>query len=684
MQNRAMHHPARSLARVAVVAACASLLAGCTSGQQGDESDVSAVYAVPASLDALAQDTFFDHPWPSDLRLVNAAPKFTGFPNPRGFPLLDQYAEAASTALDGFTPAGAGYIRFSGPLDVESLPKSPRDAQDPKSSVQLIDIDPASPEHGQRKLISLRWQEEKGVYYRENTLSFMPTIGFPLRPKTRYALVATSALQAKSGGAIAQNPTLGKVVGVGDFDSSTRAARGALAPAVAELQMAGIPPANIVHLAVFTTADPTKELEIIRDAVATLVPPPVANPTLWKKGGKTDDYQEYRSRYGPTPNFQAGTIPFQLYGDGGNFVIENGQPVLQNNFDLRFSITVPNAEKCPEPAKGYPLVLFAHGTGGSYRSYLLDGSGGRLAQQCLASMGIDQIFHGDRPGAPADGDDGKISLLFFNFQNPIAARTNGRQAAIDEVQRVRLFTESHMVVPEGISVTHKDIHFDSSRLMYFGHSQGGLNGPLFTAVDPTVLGAVFSGAGAEIGIALLEKTKPDPSVAALVKSLLLGLNGDEAAELDIFHPALSLAQSMVDTVDPLHYARLQQIEPRPGFLPKSIYMTEGVNPDGTGDSYAPPHGIEAHALATGLPRQLPGERAIVESEWGGVQPVLVPAAGLTGNLGKGKASGVLAQWAVPADSDGHFVIFDVPAAQVQSVMFLKSLTTNPIGLVPAP
>src|SRR5262249_17405100 len=158
-----------------------------------------------------------------------------------------------------------------------------------------------------------------------------------------------------------------------------------------------------------------------------------------------------------------------------------------------------------------------------------------------------------------------ISILFFNFQNPTAARTNGRQSAIDEVQRARLFTESHMSIPATASASGKEVLFDASKLMFFGHSQGGLNGPLFTAVDGSARGAVFAGSGAQIAIALLEKTKPTPSVAALVKSLLLGLGTDEGNELDLFHPAISMVQSIIDTVDPLHYGRLQALEPRSGF-----------------------------------------------------------------------------------------------------------------------
>jgi hypothetical protein len=221
-------------------------------------------------------------------------------------------------------------------------------------------------------------------------------------------------------------------------------------------------------------------------------------------------------------------------------------------------------------------------------------------------------------------------------------------------------------------------------MLYFGHSQGGLNGPLFTAIDPATRGGVFSGSGADIAIGLLEKTEPQPSVSALVSSVLLGLDGPDASELDIFHPGMSLIQAMIDVEDPLHYGRLQAAEPRSGFAPKSIYMTEGINPDGTGDHYAPPPGIEAHALSIGLPLQLPDQHAIPQLAWGGPRSVTVPAAGLGRDLASGRASGVLAQWAVPPGTDGHFVVFDVLAAKEQAAQFLENLATDPQGLVPPP
>ena len=658
-------------------------LAACSSAPAPGTSDVTSLYVVPSSLSELSEERFFDHPWPSDLRLENGSPRLEGLYNPRQIAVIRVYIEAMKGVLDGFSPAAAGALRFTGPIDPLSLPQTPRDTLARGASVQLIDVDPASPERGARKLVSLSWRPDEGVYILPNTLEFMPTIGFPLRPHTRYAFVVTTAVQAASGGAISASADLAAVLGTSAADDRTRRAHAQLATAVKELELDGVAPDRIAHLAVFTTADPTKELFEVRDAVRASVPAPKADPAAWTVGYKNSSSTEYRGSYGPSPNFQAGKLPFEQYGDGGAFQIEGGKPKLVDTFDLRFSLMVPAATKCPMPAEGYPIVLYAHGTGGDYLSYTDDGTGALLAKKCIATMGVDQIFHGTRPGAPLVVNEAKTELLFFNFENPVAARTNPRQSAIDEVQRARLFTESKLVIPAAIAQGGKEIRFDASKLMYFGHSQGGLNGPLYMAADDSSRGGVLSGSGALISVNLLQKTEPQPSVAALVKTIFLGLTGEEEAEADAFHPIISLAQDMIDVADPIHYARNIIAEPRAGASARSIYMTEGINPDGTGDSYAPPHGIEAHALAIGLPLQLPDQRAIVEGQWGGPAPLVIPTGGLSGNLANGKASGVLGQWAVPANSDGHFVVFHVPQAQQQAAQFLRNLADDPHGRVPS-
>ena len=216
----------------------------------------------------------------------------------------------------------------------------------------------------------------------------------------------------------------------------------------------------------------------------------------------------------------------------------------------------------------------------------------------------------------------------------------------------------------------------------FGHSQGGLNGPLFLAGSDLARGGVLSGAGSDLALNLLEKTKPVDVAAAF--RLLVGLaDRDSAAELSLFHPVMTLVQSIVDVADPLQYGGSITRAPRPGHAPKSIYQTEGIGPDGVGDSYAPPHGIEALSVAIGLPRQLAGVRPVTEAGWASLADVSVPSEGLSGDLADGRASGVLAQFVPTAGHDGHFVVFNDPKARDQAAGFLAILAADAKGRVPA-
>jgi hypothetical protein len=635
-----------------------------------------------SSKNEVCYPAFWDHPWPSDFRrTADGHLEVSGYPNPNSIVILDSYIEVIKKVLDGFSPQSSGFLRFSATIDTNDLPATPPDSIKTTSKVQLIDVDPKSPELGQRKLIELYYRQDEGVYWTPNTLSFRPAYGFPLRPSTQYALVVTKELRDKQGKAIQPSDALDQILGNSPATGARSTLKAAWDPALDQLEKVGISRKDIGHLTVFTTSDPTKELQAIRDDVRANQPAPKALTDNWKQSTQSASYDVYEGRYGPTPDYQAGTVPFAKTEDGGNFVFENGKPKVQRMYDQRFALAVPLAKDCPMPANGYPIVMYAHGTTGNYRSFL-GVTADSLAKRCMASMGVDQIFHGDRPGAPTGPNkDTTIEVLFFNFENPNAARTNARQSAIDEVQRARLFTESKMTVPGTVSRTQSEIKFDGSKVLFYGHSQGGLNGPLYMAVDDSTRGGVLSGSASIISITLLEKTEPAPSVANLVRTVFLGLRADEAEELNGFHPAISLAQSLIDPVDPIHYVGSIIKEPRPGFASKSILMTEGVNPDGSGDSYAPPRAIEAQAVAMGLPIQTPIIFPVPAMTYGPGQ-IDIPAGGTAGNLLGGKASGVLVQWRASDASDGHFVVSQIPAATAQAAEFCKNLTIDPIGKVP--
>lgn len=671
------------LASVLVPGLASSVTVACGSDPAGGSTaptQPTAIFSVPASLDELADARFFDHPFPSDLRTdADGSARFTGFPNPAAVPLLDSYVAATRGLLKGFSPVAAAYFRFTAAIDPATLPADPSQTLGAGASVQIVDVDPRSPERGQRRLAQTRWQEAEGLYWQPNTLAVLPMLGRPLRPKTRYAVVVTSKVRAQGGGPIARSADLDEVLGLGAGSERTRAARELFAPALDSLASAGVAKTDVVQMTVFTTNDPAEETYAAMDDVEANVAAPTAS--AWQQKEQTASYDLYEGVYGPSPNYQAGTAPYGKPSDGGAFALDGGRPRVQGTFDLRFALAVPNAARCPAPASGYPVVLYAHGTGGDYRSFVDDGTATSLANQCLASMGIDQIFHGTRPGSPPASDpqrDSTIQFLFFNFDNAAAARTSSRQAGIDVVQQARLFTHTKAKVPAATSRTGADIAFDPSNVTFFGHSQGGLNGPLFLAGSGLSRGGVLSGAGSVIGLALLDKTKP-VDVSAAVR-FLLGLSDPERAqELDIFHPAITLVQSIVDAADPVNYAAQITREPRPGKAPKSVYQTEGVNADGSGDTYAPPRGIEALSVAIGLPRVAPGVRTIAEAGWAGLADVTVGAGGVSGNLAGGAATGALAQFSPRPGRDGHFVVFDLAPARTQAATFLKDLAADPKG-----
>jgi hypothetical protein len=693
-----------------------AVLASCSSSpkKSAGPTGTQAVWIVPASLGDLSGLEFYDHPWPSDLRRnSDGTIHCNGFYNPHLIPILQQYIDTTCGTeygsdigadggviaepdaggspipgvLKGFSPAAAGFVRFTGDIDQTTLPVDAPHAAMAGSSVQLVDVDAKSPEHGQRKLIeTFFWPAPDGIYWVHDTLAVQPALGYPLRPDTQYAIVVTSAVTAVDGSTITPSSDLAEVLDLAPVEARVQAAHDLYAPAVADLAADGIPASSIVQLAVFTTNDPTADLFAVADDVHANVPAPTADPAQWTANDHTSDYDVYEGVYGPSPNYQEGTPPYS--NTGGNFVFDaSGKPVLQNTFTQTFCLVVPNATTCPAPAAGYPIVLYAHGTGGDYRSIVdeEDSFGELMAQNCLASIGINQLFAGNRPGSPGENDPnyaGDQDLLFINLNNPTALRTNMQQGAIDFLQLARLFTESSVTVPASLSRTQAAIAFDGTKVIFLGHSEGGADGPLFLAADKQALGGVLSGSGAMVEVGMLYKTQPAPSVSQAL-DLLLELNTpDEQAELNLFHPVLNFAQMIGDATDPLNYAKYIIQAPRPGFPPKSILQTEGVNPDGTGDEDAPPLGIEIHSVALGLPRETPGVHTIVEAPWGGLSDVTVPATGLTGNLAGGQASGVLGQFVPPPGDNGHFVAFDVPAAHAQVGAFCANLAANPKGLVP--
>lgn len=608
----------------------------------------------------------FALPWPNDLaRDADGRVDLGFFPSEGVHPLVTQYLRAFNHRLAGFSPTAAVYFTFGMDLDPASLPADAASTRRAESPLQLVDVDPRSPDRGAR--IPLQWYFRPTAtrYWPAHCLAVAPVFGFPMRPATRYALVVTRAVRGVGAVALERDVDLERMLADdATADPAIRAAREVYAPALGELERAGVARDRVLSVTTFTTDDPTAEFFRAADWIHR----EGARPTLTDLGPPSPGplFTTLRGHYGPNLVFQRGESPYGAQGSGDFELGPDGTPRLQRTEPVRFALTLPLT---PMPPNGYPIAIYAHGTGGDYRSFIRDRTAAALAAQGVAVLGFDQIFHGERaaPGTSAES-------AFFNFTNPSAGRTNNRQAALDLVQSGRFVRGFSFPLAEADAGAARVVRFDPDHVMFFGHSQGGLNGPLWLAADDGAGAAVLSGAGGSIAIALLEKTQP-VNIPLLVTSAL-GLSMGEFVTL---HPIVSLLQMLVDPSDPVNYGRYILREPRPAMRTAHIYQTQGFI-----DHYAPPAGIAALALSIGAPLTMPVLHP--EPSAALVGDGLLSRLSLRGNLGT-PASPVTASWmqfdAEPG-SDGHFVVFDIPAARLRAAAFLGSAGRDPAGVPTVP
>jgi len=303
------------------------------------------------------------------------------------------------------------------------------------------------------------------------------------------------------------------------------------------------------------------------------------------------------------------------------------------------ALTVPKGVAMP--VTGWPLVIYAHGTGGSFRSSVNDGVSLRLANVDgtvhMAVLSIDQVQHGPRRGtSTASPND-----LFFNFANPKAARGNPMQGAADQVALVRF--ASTFDLASGSSPTAAEIKFGA--IAYWGHSQGATEGAIAMPYVTGVKGAVFSGVGASLIDALLTKTSP-VNIAKAVPFVL-----QEPSTVDASHPVLGILQNDIDLADPLNHGRAMVVSPAQLTLAKHLFV-----PFGQKDTYAPPITQFTYALTAGVDVATPP--ATVTTPYQGLTSLGPKAVPLGGNRKPGTVviTDVVREYN-PTNYDGHFVSF---------------------------
>jgi pimeloyl-ACP methyl ester carboxylesterase len=213
------------------------------------------------------------------------------------------------------------------------------------------------------------------------------------------------------------------------------------------------------------------------------------------------------------------------------------------------------------------------------------------------------------------------------------------------------------------SVAGQKVRFDSARIGYFGHSQGGLTGALFLAVARDLRAAVLSGAGGGLSDTILLRKELDSGTNFDIKATLEGiLELEYEDELDLFHPVLTLVQTLVETTDPINYSAYY-LNDRFVDDPINVLITEGVD-----DPYTPAVTTDALAIAGRIPVIAPKVHDHPGFDLLDLTPIHLPVQGNQQAEDGRVSTAVLAQF----EGYGHFVAFDNPTCRAYYLSLFQS------------
>ncbi len=632
------------LVTMRAIALCLTIaLAACPS-----EEEPRVLVQMELPREGLGQ-TFLSTPWPSDLMRTNDGLDLSRFPNPYGSSTLEDVLRLFVTNT-GYPATGTLYFQVEGGIDEASLPQSAAASVLADSAMFLVETDTLA-------RLPISWKQEAAgtSFVPPGTMQVQPLLGAV--PRGRFALVVTADARAVSGLALAPSP---EMLALSRCQPLSAEAAAAVRPGVVRaadcspyqklVDELGLVPENVALIQMITPADATGGL-IAAAAVARELPPPSISDLQRRASSPSNRYDVYQGSAG-LAQLQAGQPPFDdLDQVTGGFVLgADGRPEVQFMEDVRFILTVPRS---PMPSSGYCVIINGHGTGGDYETGLGAAASKETVQAAKAGCALlttSEPLHRNRRGYR----EGQEALLTFNFFNPLAGRDNWRQSAIEKVQLVTLARA--LSIPADISGS-VEVRFDPERVSYFGHSQGGIAGALFVAVEDRIQGAFLSGAGAGFGPSIVEKVDP-VAIKGAVRAVLLMPNDED---IDVFHPVIALLQSWVDPADPINYGHIWR--ERTGAVPHLVVSS------GLIDTYTPPGCHAGLAGAFGLPLALPIAQDLPVLELLGVP---AGAQVLQGNL-TSKDGAPLTAGLLQYPEDGHFAVYDNEAASKAVLSFFTTL-----------
>lgn len=657
--------------------------------EEPTEDRVRAYFEVPGAPNAEEGD-FFRLPFPNDVRTdAQGRVDLSGFPTPGPNPVvgvdpLQLYVDVVD-GTEGWGTNPTVVFRFSGEIDFDSFNDG---------GVHFLDItDPADPRNAGT---SYRVYSGDTTYMCANHFTVRRRDGSPLEPGHTYAVWLGVEGLGDNGLEIERSENFEAMLeSAVPGDAALAAAHERFQPFRDYLDQNGEFDADDVLVASVITVGPVRDpMQALARAVADEPVPSVSDWVLCGSGDPSPcpqaeaeracgdeepDYEEYHALV-ELPVFQEGEAPYVETGGA----IRTSGPVRSEQVCM--ALTVPTGDM---PAGGWPLVVFGHGTGGSFRSHVGPDVAGTLSNVTglpepeapepvvlpadagvdagsgapevlsgpvrFAVLGYDSVVHGPRRGDSAEHPN----HLFFNFLNPDSAQGNPLQGAAD------ILSVARMAATLDVSAAQtggRAIRVDSDRIVFFGHSQGSIHGNLALPYAPEFKAAVLSGNGVSLMHALLTKTEPE-NIAAIVPFVLSDTGSDGLLAGGDHHPALTIVQQHIDPSDGLNFADLVR-EPPEGTTPKHVFQTYGL-----GDRFSPPLTMQIYTRAAGLVEVEADSSADPpdDLQLGAPSPVPHTASYAIDGV---EYTTAMRQYGPPADSDGHFVVFDVDTANEDMARFL--------------
>jgi len=307
------------------------------------------------------RDGFFSQGFPTDLRNDNNKIDVTDFPRPLQLFSLT-YKNLLGKTDFGYSPAMPLYMQFETGLEMSATMDilTPTDFVDVDAPVQVIDIDPDSPDYGTRYPLTIALTQEADQYRPQNLLQVRP-VGKPLRENTTYALVVKREFAANATSVEPNTVLTALLKGRNPWfvnplllPGEALDARAAYAPLAQFISANNWQPEDVIGATVWTTGNASRYTRNVVEKTAQWQP--AAPDTDWQLREETADYCVLESSW-QTPVLQKGVIPY--FTGGAIEYDEQGTPIVRDTRSTPIIITIPKQDM---PQQGYP-GLIATGAG---------------------------------------------------------------------------------------------------------------------------------------------------------------------------------------------------------------------------------------------------------------------------------------------------------------------------------